>query len=643
MTAAIPVNEEAVVKIAGRDLKPSPFNPRKTYDEASIAELGETIKSFGLLQRPIVRRVGDDYEVVFGHRRRLAMIAAFGEDALIPCVLKSFTDDEALEVQIIENSQRVDVHPLEEADGFRMLADRGVSAEEIAHKVGRSTRFVLQRIALTKLIPAAREKVESGDMSLGAAVLIAQLKDFDQQTALDRTRYNCTAGQVRTFIAGLHPDLSKAQFSRKLENLIPEVPACINCPKNTLCSPALFVDDSEPKEGLCTDRECFLRKANAHAQNQLAKVAAKDPDVVPVSAKYRTSLPGVLAYETYHYTEKEGTPAVIVESDNAEEIGKKVFIRVYESRKAELDKAKGGDAAAAIVEEEKAKRALRLEELRKQRVENLARHNIWQETQKAIASAKKPVFTPEIIRAMILKLLESNSYSQTRQAKYNGPAAQEVRAKYCGTFYDPGPSLEQMDRVAALPMREALLAAFNAACMDEIAFHDFYKPSGFALLTFAEAFGIDVEHIRKEADMELAPKRKKGEPTQEEVDAQVAQFVKELVTEATSEDPFYYAEDSEKPLVMVQGPWTLEIAELLKKLHGIMPWCLADNSEEAKRYAKTGLAVVPTDSELTFDRIICDEVMLEQPDRLAGMLTPAGMVVTLQEEAVSIYTRRGLL
>ena len=151
-------------------VKPSPMNPRKTFDEGGLQELADNIMQQGLLQPITVRPLkstGTDpfadceYEIVCGERRyrALLIIAQGKDDYKVPCIVRNLTDDEAFDAMITENLQRLDVDPIEEAFAFSQLVKRGDTTEEIALRFGKSQRFVTDRIKLNNLIPELLMKV----------------------------------------------------------------------------------------------------------------------------------------------------------------------------------------------------------------------------------------------------------------------------------------------------------------------------------------------------------------------------------------------------------------------------------------------------------------------------------------------------
>jgi ParB/RepB/Spo0J family partition protein len=160
-------------------------NPRKRFDPASLKELEQSIREKGVLTPLLVRPNGKGHEIAAGHRRYRAAKAA-GLSA-VPVVVKDMSDVEFLEVLVIENDQREDVHPLEEADGYRrlLMPGTGYDVAKVAARVGRSAKYVYDRMKLLELIPKAQELFLTGKFEAGHAILLARLKPEDQERAID--------------------------------------------------------------------------------------------------------------------------------------------------------------------------------------------------------------------------------------------------------------------------------------------------------------------------------------------------------------------------------------------------------------------------------------------------------------------------
>ncbi len=163
----------------------SPTKPRRTFSNDALRELADSIAALGGLVQPIIVRPLDldTYEVVAGARRfRAAKIA--GLELLDARVMK-LTDEQAVEVQLIENAQRVDVHPYEEGAAYKSLLELPhYDVASIAAKVGKSVSYVHGRLRLAELIPQAAEVYQSDQITAGHALLIARLPRDQQKDAL---------------------------------------------------------------------------------------------------------------------------------------------------------------------------------------------------------------------------------------------------------------------------------------------------------------------------------------------------------------------------------------------------------------------------------------------------------------------------
>lgn len=186
---------ERFAQIPLRLLQESPHNPRTHFDQAKLIELGESIQAKGIIEPLVVREfdtAGDalsaigGYEIVAGARRfRAAKLAGL---ETVPCIVRDYSDDDALEIFVIENLQRDDLSPLEQARGFKQLltanADR-FSVATIASKVGMSPAWVWDRLKLLDLVPEAQTLLETGRITVGHAIVLARLKAADQERAID--------------------------------------------------------------------------------------------------------------------------------------------------------------------------------------------------------------------------------------------------------------------------------------------------------------------------------------------------------------------------------------------------------------------------------------------------------------------------
>jgi ParB family transcriptional regulator, chromosome partitioning protein len=149
-------------------ITPSPFQPRRTFDEAKIEELASSIRNQGIIQPLVVRRNGDGYELIAGERRwRAAMRAGLTH---VPIVVRDASDHEALQLALIENLQREDLNPIEEANGYRRLQEEfRWSQEEMAEKVGKSRPAIANSLRLLSLPMEVQQEVSSSNLPAGQA------------------------------------------------------------------------------------------------------------------------------------------------------------------------------------------------------------------------------------------------------------------------------------------------------------------------------------------------------------------------------------------------------------------------------------------------------------------------------------------
>jgi ParB family chromosome partitioning protein len=184
-------------------INPSPFNPRKHFPEAELEELANSIREKGLVQPIILRPVGaggTTYEIVAGERRwRAAQKAALH---VVPAIVRALTDQEALELAIIENVQRSDLNPIEEATGYRELIERfGYTQEELSQIIGKSRPYLANSIRLLKLPDSVQILVRDGQLaSTAARALIG--RDDAETVAHDIVKKGLNVRDVEALVGG---------------------------------------------------------------------------------------------------------------------------------------------------------------------------------------------------------------------------------------------------------------------------------------------------------------------------------------------------------------------------------------------------------------------------------------------------------
>lgn len=295
---------------------PSTTNPRKSFDQVALEQLAESIKEIGVTVPILVRQIpynvddGSDirYELVSGHRRLRA--AAIAELDTIPALIRELSDAEALDIQMVENLQRADLHPMDEAAGYQALidaaADRGVALtqEELAHKVGKPLSYVAQRVKLLDATPIVQQTFAGGLINIGHALVLARLQPEMQEKGLrqvfdpngHRGKDKTTEELIEHLLKQTRPDpeypldaeenqdlvsidtlaapvsrlkrwveekvtlsLAGAPWNLADERLYEESGSCIKCPKRTGSNPALFAEMTTAHDS-CTDPDCFAQK-----------------------------------------------------------------------------------------------------------------------------------------------------------------------------------------------------------------------------------------------------------------------------------------------------------------------------------------------------------------------------------------------
>lgn len=265
-------------------IAPSLTNPRKTFDAAKLQELADSIKASGVHQPVLVRplpgaRVADTgrgvtHELVSGERRLRASTIAGART--IPAMVRELTDDQVLEIQIVENLQRDDLTALEEAEGYQHLMHHtGQSADQVAAKIGKSRSYVYGRLKLLDLAPEPRQALINGALDASRALLIARIPASKLQaeatqriTQADYTGDTMSAREAAAYIQREYMlRLADAPFKRGDTTLLPTAGACTTCPKRTGANPDLFADVKGAD--VCTDPPCFRAKEQAHADATL--------------------------------------------------------------------------------------------------------------------------------------------------------------------------------------------------------------------------------------------------------------------------------------------------------------------------------------------------------------------------------------
>ncbi|OEZ85614.1 chromosome-partitioning protein Spo0J [Janthinobacterium sp. HH106] len=272
------------------DIRPS-YTNRKRFNQVALEQLAANIKEVGIVQPILIRPVTptadapQHFEIVAGERRwRAGNIAELLRG---PTMIRKLTDLQAREIQLLENLQREDPHPMEEAEGFQeLMLNAGYTADRLVEKLKKSRSHIYGRLKLCALTTEVREKFLDDVISASTALLIArvpvpalQIKALAEISAPDQR-----TGEPMSYRAALQHiqtrymvDLTRALFNLSDASLVTLAGACTKCPKKTGNQPDVFTDIKSAD--VCTDPACYAEKRQAH--DALA-IAAASQGGVPV-------------------------------------------------------------------------------------------------------------------------------------------------------------------------------------------------------------------------------------------------------------------------------------------------------------------------------------------------------------------------
>lgn len=287
-------------------------NYRKTVSEDELIELSESIKTVGLIQPLTVRQTDKGFQIVCGEKRyRAALKAGLLQ---LPVIVRELDDDQVLEIQIIENLQRSDPHPLDEAEGYeRLLITGRFTKESIAERIGKSTAYIHKRLQLMNLKDEIKEAFYTGTITHGAAVVLARVDQPVQKKAFDvlKKQPDMPASQLQQHIkTNFFLELKEAPFDLEDKTLVEETPDCFSCPKRTGFNKNLFEDLES--EDYCMDKHCWDCKIQSH----IAKVIYSDKEIKAVSLKYQTETENLIPRMDYQIIGSKDEEAELKEDED---------------------------------------------------------------------------------------------------------------------------------------------------------------------------------------------------------------------------------------------------------------------------------------------------------------------------------------
>ena len=272
------------------DISVSKTNPRKHFDQDSINELANSVKEKGVIQAIVLRPKGNKYELVCGERRYRASVIVSHEDKTrdtIPSIIRELNDEEVLQLQIIENLQRKDVHPMDEAVAFKsLMAVKGFDVAEIAKRIGKGAQYVAQRLKLNDLIDEFQKAFFKERLNLTNALKLCKLTKDDQAEFWNDEDYGDNNEEIEVSnwdIQKHQRDLNNAPFDTKDPSLNKTMGGCGGCPFNSSSNTLLFPELAHTS--VCTNTKCYSGKADASFAVRLVE-AEEDPSIVLISTEY---------------------------------------------------------------------------------------------------------------------------------------------------------------------------------------------------------------------------------------------------------------------------------------------------------------------------------------------------------------------
>lgn len=484
-------------------IRESATNPRRTFNQAKLQELADSIKAKGVLQPLIVRPVDDltPYEIVAGARRyRAANLAKLEE---VPCIVRNLDDKSVLEFQMIENSQRDDVGPIEESDGYaRLIDDFGHSVSSLAKRVGKSEHHIAARISLRNLSANARAALEAETIKIGHAELLARLTVDQQEFTLQyfdlddgnnlEPIYETVSGLREWIEHRIYTSLVTAPFPLNQKNISIGVPTCLECPKNSASQGALFADTAQ---AWCTDKTCYSQKVDDWTAKQQAKLKDDAKTFVQISQSWKgdrktQALPNS-AYKEVGSGDENAVEALVV--DGPEKGHTKYVVLNEEAGKfleecAKPQPEKKPEKSWQEQQQEDAEKRKKLGQLRSKMrlmaIRAIFEHEDGKPSPDKLRILFKPNFYAEESRALFIEVmgLEENKFKKGIPASY----------------------FENIDNT------DQLLKAFIAAELCSSLRSGGYEPTDLSgeMERFASLYEIDVKQIKKQAQAELKEEEK---------------------------------------------------------------------------------------------------------------------------------------
>jgi ParB family transcriptional regulator, chromosome partitioning protein len=474
-------------------------NPRKSFDKKQMEDLMNSVKVQGIISPLLVRPMKSegDYEIVAGERRFRASKKL--ELATIPVIVKDLTDAEARELQVIENLQRTDLHPLDEALGYVQLKEQnGYDELTIAERVGKSVTYVVQRIQLTNLIKEVKDLFWADRITVSHAIHIARLDASGQMTVYKDINHDLQSGRLPSvkslcdFIERhIFLDLAKATWKKDDGLLDSKAGSCGACAKRTGFNKSLFPDIT--RHEMCLDGACFRNKAKLAIERKITDSADHGVTLIKINTGWYDSEDGVLSRSDYELVpakeaKKENAKrAIISQGDDA---GKVVFIRTKKEVKA--DGTKGLSAA------EKASRAQSRIDNQKRAVERIFRMQLLD----AIVAKVNMKLTVEDIKEIAVTL-----YDAIDQKERNVLREEVLKTKKKEGYHSERVEFAKIAPKTDFETNKLLMAM---TLVSSCTIHDQFVPDASPLLAAANRYKVDYQALKAEVEKANPIKYPKG-------------------------------------------------------------------------------------------------------------------------------------
>lgn len=287
--AMLPVNK----------LYASPRNPRKIVDDPSQRELNADVRVHGVMVPLIGRKVKDRYEILAGSRRLHAAKAA--KMTALPVRVVEVDDVQAHEIMVVENLQRKDIHPIDEAENFQLMLEKS-NGDVLAleKRVNKSARYIKQALALNTLLPKIKERFRKGQISRDTAFAIARLQAIDQERLMKDADENggLNLSDVMEWTErNVLRDLARVPWDVKDPDLWVKAGPCATCPKKAGIAKDLFNDVASGDT--CTDSACFETKTSLHLQRQKGELGTPGVHYRLINLRQYETKDGILGTKDY--------------------------------------------------------------------------------------------------------------------------------------------------------------------------------------------------------------------------------------------------------------------------------------------------------------------------------------------------------